>query len=479
MVPETVPAGGKARSVSCVIEDIGIGRAQLKEISLVYLIWVASGVWLGNVTVTTVFLADKLELSETTRATLCALKSGGIMAGNFAGGSVGDSIGRRNAVLVSLFFMILAATTRTFSHELGWLCFNQFFGGLTMGLGWPSSIALANEISPENYKLVVSALRSMSFALGMIFTDILILSDSPYYKNVNWRLLYAISIVPVTVAFLLVWAFLRESPVYLAKTERHEEAGQILEEMRCSNGKADVDISYETIVETDVPEAEGTWAACFKVVFGPHMIGTTGSLLWCCFTLNLVSYGSAYAFPLIATHSASPSNQSPAQKFLVNDLIGISLPVLCLPLAKTLSRRCILCTGWIIGIVGMAIFVQEGQIEHRNSLHTALYILGVQAPGVLSGFGFTVVYVLAVDVYPVNFASSAGGLVMFFGKLGALLSSYAYSWCSDWEEFYNILIGMSSISLVLSIACLRYTSWDQEQAANKINEKTPLVSSKA
>lgn len=469
-----------ARDVAYVIEELGVGWAQARLVSLAWGAWLVAAVWLGLAPILTVFFANEMGFQKEQNATLAAASFLGLILGSGSGGLLGDSLGRRPALLLSECLLLLAALSRIFSCQFGWLVACQVFGGFAVGLGWPPSVALASEASPAHARLGISGVRNLFFSVGFVAASIAMVLDNPYYKNMHWRVIFSIATIPAALLLPISWVFLPESPVFLAKKGCHQQAREILEEMRFLNGKPEVSVSYNTeacVFQARGTSAESSWTSKVQVLFSTPLLGTTVSLIVISFTVNLINYGHQYAFPLIATNEVQ-SNTSPAMQSLVQILTVLGVQIVTLPLCIKMSRRSLLMLGLVIGMAGMFLFVNTGSILERASFQSIIYHVSQNSPGVCGTFGFAVIYQLAVEVYPVNLASTSVGVVLLCGKLGGLVSSYVYAMCFDWQEFYNILASMALFSLVLSLTLLNYSPWSDDNAAKKLAEETPILGAK-
>ena len=71
--------------------------------------------------------------------------------------------------------------------------------------------------------------------LGQAYVMILGLVLTPEPETANWRLLLALTVLPVVPAIILVFLFMIESPLYLARTQQYEKAVLNLERIALIN----------------------------------------------------------------------------------------------------------------------------------------------------------------------------------------------------------------------------------------------------
>merc|ERR1719389_838553 len=103
-----------------------------------------------------------------------------------------------------------------FVQHFSMLVVCRFFAGIGIGLGTPSWIVLAAELSPGKMRERMLGFSMALFCLGESYTLWLIWMDNPAMVHLHWRrlLLYA-SIAPA-VFIIGAWCYLEESPRFLA-----------------------------------------------------------------------------------------------------------------------------------------------------------------------------------------------------------------------------------------------------------------------
>jgi len=476
----------KEKGAADVVCDLGYGLAQLRWMILAYMCWGTAAIVIAVGPVFTVFLATKLNFNQTQKAALATFAYSGLTLGSFFGGVLGDKMGRRPPIVMAyLLTGLLVLVTSRVSPSYAVLACAQLLSGCVMGLGFPTSVAIVSETTPKPYRMFVQALRNMFYNLGLVSGNVIFVFDDPYYQDLHWRLILALISIPALVMFALSWLLLRESPTFLANIGDHSGATEILVEMKRLNRKQNVSISYAQEVPASAlepaPSEQLSWTDRCKVIFGQRHCGTTVALLLNSFTLSLALYGHMYAFPLIATDGSASSAMAPAWQSLMQTLIGIGVIVISLVLTIFMSRRSLLVLAWVIGIAGTSLFAWSGKIQNRNPFQETMYLVSQNLPGSCTIFGFTVVYQLAVDAYPINVASTAAGIVMMSGKVGCMLSPFVFELSGDVDHFWNfymLLAAMGMLSLTLALCIMNFIPHEEHVAAQP-GEETPLLSSRA
>lgn len=470
------------RSISDVIEDLGFGWAQIQWSILSYGVWLNGAFGAGLGVLLTVYVANENDWSDAQRASLATAGSLGLVLGSGCGGPLADYIGRRLPIMLAFVVCasigVLAAASTNFVYQ----SVTAFIGCFAASLGYPPSIAIVSETMPQKHRVVMQACRSIFFCAGQIICSLVFICDDPSYTHMHWREIFLFSSVPGFLAFAVTTRYLRESPVFLAKNGYHGKAAEVLEDVRQDNKRPDVDISYctdaELLTERQLHEdkeesSQLTMKERYRIIFGKDMLGSTVALMVGSFTINCMLYGHGYAFPLIATNKVH-SAMAPAYQSLIQGMISLVVIIVSIPLSLMLSRRFLLTLGLFIGVIGTSLFAWSGSFEERDQFQEYIYFISQNAPNASSTFSFLIIYQCAVDIYPVQVSSSAAGLVLMIGKIGALCAPFLFTVWNQWWSFYYMLAQMAGVTLLMSLLFLRVTPWEDKSGLDQADDASNL-----
>lgn len=148
----------------------------------------------------------------------------GMLFGALVVGTIGDLIGRRRALVLSISVfsvgMGLCAVAPT-PEALGLF---RFIAGLGLGGGMPTAIALTSEYAPPKWRAVSVTFVMSGFAVGAVLAALLAIPLIPAY---GWQVMFWIGIVPLFVVVPLAVWFVPESVNFLVSRGRREEAEAI------------------------------------------------------------------------------------------------------------------------------------------------------------------------------------------------------------------------------------------------------------
>ena len=176
-----------------------------------------------------------------------ALLQGGIVAvyylgtllGCLLGGSIGDRYGRINAIGLGAMWAILGAGLQCSAMDPTWMICARIVTGIGTGIlnaivpAWASEIVeyssrgqfIAIEFTLNIFGVVVA----YWLEYGVAFADG---GDSAF----RWRFPIAFQIIPLILLVIVCWTF-PESPRWLVKIDREDEARYVLQRLRGVEGK--------------------------------------------------------------------------------------------------------------------------------------------------------------------------------------------------------------------------------------------------
>merc|ERR1719375_1738241 len=147
------------------------------------------------------------------------------------------------------------------------------------------------------------------------------------------------------------------------------------------NHVPEVDVHYIASVDAHASRGhEQSWASQLGVIVSADLLGTTLSLAVTCFSVNSITYGHMYAFPLIATNltnSATP----PAVQMVHQCLISMVSAIVVLVGTFFVDRRKLLSLGLATGVAGMSLFAWNGSNPHRSNMEEMIYSIVQHSPG--------------------------------------------------------------------------------------------------
>jgi len=382
------------------------------------------------------------------------------MVGSFLGGFLGDCLGRRPPLLLSYAIATMAQAGTAVVRNFSVLLFLRMLIGVAHGVGMPASLAIVSESSPSNHRVTLGGMRHLNYALGGVAVSLLFCYDSPSLGHLHWSWESMIVAIPPFAIGVVALALLPESPVFLASAGRHEEAKAVLRQMRRLNF---CDESVEMALDPHfvypvAPTMRGSKAFSAKAkdqagcvsmetvsaTLGRHRTMWIITLMVGAATMNLVGLGHLYAFPRVA--SAVHSTWSAGYQNLLQNVSSFFMGCGVVGMTRFLSCRMILFYSGVIGILGLAIFVQTGSMLVRSSWAEFIYLSSQNTPMLASAMGILGVYQLSVDLFPVRARVISAGICIAAGRITAISAPFIFEAFSHWQHFYILMIGLCFLS---------------------------------
>jgi SP family arabinose:H+ symporter-like MFS transporter len=175
-----------------------------------------------------VYLRDQFHLSQEVLGFTTASAALGCMLGPFLGAWLCDAIGRERTMIVASLLLAVGAIMTALAQTIA--VFNAFriLGGVGVGLCSVASPMYIAEIAPPKMRGSLGIMYQVAIVVGstaaplVAYVLVRILPDT-----VSWRWMFGSQMV-VVVLFALFLFLLPQSPRWLARQGRFEEARQVL-----------------------------------------------------------------------------------------------------------------------------------------------------------------------------------------------------------------------------------------------------------
>jgi SHS family lactate transporter-like MFS transporter len=141
------------------------------------------------------------------------------LVGATASGWLGDRIGRKAPLMISILWYSICNFAAGFSPTFAFLFFFRALLGIGMGAEWPAGAALAMESWPTRSRGFMSGVLQGSWGLGFALSS---LAYGLLYDHIGWRGLLWIGILP---ALTVVWIrfYVKEPPVWAENKRQQTE----------------------------------------------------------------------------------------------------------------------------------------------------------------------------------------------------------------------------------------------------------------
>jgi MFS transporter, SP family, xylose:H+ symportor len=328
----------------------------------------------------------------------------GTMVGSLLVGRPADWWGRRPVLTgLALLFLVSAIGCAAAWNWFGFLFF-RWLGGVAVGAASVVCPMYITEIAPPKHRGVLVAVSQLNIVVGILvayLSNYLVVHWLGADQPSTWRWMFAVMAGPA-LAFLLTVLFIPESPRWLVKKGRVEEAEQVLARF----GHESPTVEAMEIQGTLVAESSGVHQALFqrkylKPLALAAMIGAFNQLDG----INAVIYYTADIFRMAGADKASALMQS-----VIVGLTNLIMTLIAMALIDRVGRKALLLVGSVTFVVSHALAAWVFQT------HAQGWIVIAAMMGVVGSHAYSqgaVVWVIINELLPNAVRASGSALVCF------------------------------------------------------------------
>ena len=397
----------------------------------------------------------------------------GMLTGTLFVGALGDVIGRRPLVRVSLAMVAVLGILSSFSLNIYQLSLLRALTGIGIGsLGAPL-MALSSELAPPSRRGLFVTIVSCSWLVGSIYVAVvawIILAP----QNGSWRWFLVAMAVPSIVTSLLVSLLVVESPRFQAIQQQQEEAvlsvQRLAKQMRYSGPPMTIDEMLHHYPKTttntfSVVSSDGTSAAYNQGSFGtswPQMykkcvrasvnfgrstlklydrqlVRTTGLLqiVWIglCFGSNGISLWITRLFQEVHMSNIYLD----AVIFAVAQIPGFLLTVF---LIDWTTRQRVLSIGFLssaVSLIAFAYFASGATSSSSSTTTTLGVVTAACAFQACMQIAWNTVSVVTTERFPTVVRATAYAVLSASGKVSGAAANFVNGFLISWPVMLLLL----------------------------------------
>ena len=316
----------------------------------------------------------------------------GALGGSLLGGYLADHYGRRRAVLIAGLLFILGALLQALAPDITLLVLGRLAVGFGVGVAAVAAPLYGSELAPTAHRGRFVAAYQLAITIG-IFLAYLV--NAGLAESDSWRWMLGISVVP-GILLILIGALGVESPRWLVKMNRRDEAGAVLSKVWPGEDGA----ARLAAIEHTLDEESGTasWREVFNPAWRRPLIIALGLAIFQQITgINAIIYYANQIFA--AAGFSTPAMQTTATTWAVGG-VNVAATFIAIAFIDKLGRRPLL----LAGLIGMGVALLVVGIAFLSI--DAQPVGDAQAPGGPTTAG--IVTLVALVVFIISFAFSLG-----------------------------------------------------------------------
>ena len=409
VVETAVPQAGMTRDVEEVLREGGFSRFHRRAIVVTGVAWTFVAMEILLVGFVQPIFAGIWNLNGTWQGLVNSSALAGSLFGSLVLGRAADRIGRRSIFQFAILWYALFTAITALSWGPWSVMTFRFLAGIGLGAMLVVDPSMLTEYLPPQRRGRLLVVLDFFWPIGLLLaTGLSYLFLVQVGGNWSWRWLFLAASFPAFMAFL-VRRSLPESPYYLARQGRTEEAAEVLEEITGRPVAAD---------EFTAPEAE---RSSVRELIDPALRKTSAVMIAVWVALNISYYGLFLWLPVVLN----------GDKFSLDIYLLLTLSALsqfpgyaaAVWLVERIGRKPTLATFLLLGGVSAYAFAAADS--------TAVYVTALFFVGFFNLGAWGAVYPYTSELFPTRVRASAFGMLEGVGKGAAIAGPYIFGNLKD------------------------------------------------
>jgi putative MFS transporter len=432
------PAGspGQGRLAATVEQGLqlaGTGKFQYRIFLIFGLVWMADAMQVLSIGFSAPSIARTFGITMPQ-----ALQTGtyffiGMLVGAFVFGRLADRIGRRPVLMMAVVIDACFGVASAFAPDFTWLLVLRFMTGIGVGATLPVDYTMMAEFLPSDRRGRWLVLLESFWAIGTILLAVLALYAVGWGDDA-WRVIFFATGLPALIG-LMLRLYVPESPMFLNRTGKSDQARAVLQRVARTNGR-DVVIPA---LQPEVP-VKTSILSLFKGQLRRRSIA-----LFIAWGLISVAYYGVFVY-LPVKLSAEGFGFMRGQEFLIL-LALVQLPGFALSAygVEQWGRKPTLVGFLLLSAVGCLCYSlgSAPAVVIGSTLLMSFALLGT----------WGALYAFTPEVYPTNLRASGMGMAGAVARFGGLFAPMIIAPVMA-TQFTLSLLMLSSFLLVGAIAIL-------------------------
>ncbi|WP_313192425.1 MFS transporter [Shinella zoogloeoides] len=240
-------------TVDDVLDRAGAGTYQRRLLAIFGLVWTADAMQVLAVGFTAASIAATFDLTLAQALQTGTLFFLGMLVGAAGFGRLADRVGRRRVLIVTVACDAVFGALSVFAPDFTILLVLRFLTGMAVGGTLPVDYAMMAEFLPARNRGRWLVMLEGFWAVGTLIVALAAWAVSLAGLADGWRYIFAVTAIPALLGIGLRF-LVPESPLYLLRLGKAEEAKAVLDRILAVNGKA----ALGTDVSLALPVASGT-----------------------------------------------------------------------------------------------------------------------------------------------------------------------------------------------------------------------------
>jgi sugar porter (SP) family MFS transporter len=344
----------------------------------------------------------------------------GAIFGGALAGQLSDRLGRRKMILISAVIFVAGSILSGIAPHDGilFLIVARVLLGLAVGAASALVPAYMSEMAPARLRGRLSGINQTMIVSGMLLSYIVdfLLKDLP--ETMAWRLMLGLAAIP---AVILFFGMLRlpESPRFLIKNNKLDEARRVLSYIRVNKQEIDTEIKHiqDAAKEERKASQKASWGTLFSNKYRYLLIAGVGVAAFQQFQgANAIFY----YIPLIVENATGHAASSALMWPIIQGVILVLGSLVFLLIADKFNRRTLLTVGGtIMGLSFILPAILNILLPNADPMMMVVFLSIYVA---LYSFTWApLTWVIVGEIFPLAIRGRASGLASSFNWIGSFL----------------------------------------------------------
>ncbi|RCK61046.1 High-affinity glucose transporter [Candida viswanathii] len=272
----------------------------------------------------------------------------GSFFGSIASSFISEPFGRRLSLIICAFFWMVGAAIQSSVQNRAQLIIGRIISGVGVGFGSSVATIYGAELAPRKIRGFIGGMFQFFVTLGILIMFYISFGLGHIDGVASFRIAWGIQIIPGLMLFIGCF-FIPESPRWLAKQNKWDEAEYIVSRIQAKGNREDPDVLIEISEIKDqllIEEASKSvsYATLFRKKYLLRTFTAIFAQIWQQLTgMNVMMYYIVYIFQM-AGYSGNANLVASSIQYVINT--GVTIPALFF--VDRIGRRPVLITGAIL-----------------------------------------------------------------------------------------------------------------------------------
>jgi len=389
-------------------------------------------------------IAKEFGAERSAFSWILALGYVGVGLGTAIGGIVGDRVGRKLALMLSVGIFGLFTLAAAAAPSLVLLGIFRIAAGVGIGMVFPAVASLIAEFTPLRRRSLAIALSIVCVPVGGLIGGIVAAS---LLDSFGWRGLWVLGGALPFVLLLVLLVALPESPQFQVARGTERDRTKLVATLKRMGHQVSAQAKF--VNHHDHEAKRASVAALLKP---EHRLDSIG--IWIAFFFSLMGVFTFYSWgpTLLVDYGFNQARSSLSVTYYNLGAIVLAITG-AWAMGRFGSKKTLIALASGAAVTGLWLFAMQPNAEGSQGVFIVQLLLH---GGFMAGLQ-TVLYSLAAQLYPVSIRATGVGAAGTVGRLGAILASFlGASLIAAGGGVFFLLLAGSGLMVAVALLIIRH-----------------------